>query len=212
MKPTKSQKKFLDSIYSTITGAIQSYNNQIQLLNHIELRLTKDGKPRKVFEDNFGLTGLPTKTDLKFAVQKHYVLVSVTNEAWLADVAFWVNVKFMDINSAVAELAGVPAQSGHWIAFKVDHKPASPEETLAMIRTAGVKFLKEQIAKAKKDLRTAKSEKFVQTVLNIGNSFRQFRNSVRQFRKFCMNYDTSPELYSFKHMITSSYVLDLITK
>ena len=205
MKPTKSQKQFLDRIYATITDAIQSYNNQIQLLNHIELRLTKDGKPRKVFEDNFGLTGLPTKTDLKFAVQKHYVLVSVTNEAWLADDAFCVNVMFRDINSAVAELSGVPEQDGHGISFHVDHMPASPAETLEMIRTAGVKFLQEKIAKAKKDLRTAKSEKFVQTVLNIGNS-------VRQFRKFCKDFEKAPELYSYKYRITDPDTLNMISQ
>ena len=204
MKPTKSQQQFIDSIYATITGAIQSYNNQIQLLNHIELRLTKDGKPRKVFEDNFGLTGLPTKTDHKFEVQKHYVLVSVTTEPW-SDYAVWVNVNYKDINPAVAELSGVPEQSGNWLAFKVDHKPTSPEETLAMIRTAGVKFLKERIAKAKKDLRTAKSEKFVQTVLNIGNS-------IRQFRKFCKDIDKAPELYSYKYLITDPDTLRMITQ
>lgn len=205
MKPTKSQKQFLDRIYSTITDDIRRYNNQIQLLNHIELRLTKDGKPRKVFEDNFGLTGLPTKIESKYATQKHYALVSVTNESWLADDSFRVNVKYMDINSVVAELSGVPEQSGSWIAFHVDHNPDSPAETLEMIRTAGVKSLKEKIATAKKDLRTAKSEKFVQAVLNIGNS-------VRQFRKFCKDYETTPGLYPYKYMITDPDVLDLITQ
>ena len=205
MKPTKSQKQFLDRIYSSITDAIQHYNNQIQLLNHIELRLTKDGKPRKVFEDNFGLTGLPTKIDNKYAAQKYYDLVSVSNTYWPLDHAVRINVKYRDINSVEAELSGVPAQPGSWIAFHVDHIPDSPAETLDLIKTAGVKFLQEKIAKAKKDLRTAKSEKFVQTVLNLGNA-------VRQFRKFCKDYDTTPELYSFKYMITDKDVLDLITK
>ena len=206
MKPTKSQKQFLDRIYSTITDAIRHYNNQIQVLNHIELRLTKDGKPRKVFQDNFGITGLPTKVDNKYAAQKYYALVSVTNPFYLNDAdAFRINVKYRDINSVEAELSGVPAQPGSWIAFHVDRQPDSPTETLDLIRTAGVKFLKDKIAKAKKDLRTAKSEKFVQTVLNLGNA-------VRQFRKFCKDYDTTPELYSFKYLITDPDVLDLITK
>ena len=205
MKPTKSQKQFLDRIYSSITDAIQHYNNQIEVLNHIELRLTKDGKPRKVFEDNFGLTGLPTKVDNKYAAQKYYALVSVSNTSWLADDSFRINIKYRGINSVEAELSGVPAQSGNWIAFNVDHIPDSPTETLDLIRTAGVKFLKEKIAKAKKDLRTAKSEKFVQTVLNLGNA-------VRQFRKFCKDYDTTPALYPYKYMITDPDVLDLITK
>ena len=205
MKPTKSQKQFLDRIYSSITDVIRHYNNQIQLLNHIELRLTKDGKPRKVFEDNFGLTGLPTKVDNKYATQKYYALVSVSNTSWLADDSFRINVKYRDINSVEAELSGVPSQPGNWIAFNVDHIPDSPAETLDLIRTVGVKFLKEKIAKAKKDLRTAKSEKFVQTVLNIGNS-------VRQFRKFCKDYETTPALYPYKYLITDPDVLDLITK
>ena len=205
MKPTKSQKQFLDRIYSTITDEIRRYNNQIQLLNHIELRLTKDGKPRKVFEDNFGITGLPTKVDNKYAAQKYYAIVSVTFTSWLDDPAFRINVKYRDINSVEAELSGVPEQPGSWIAFNIVHKPDSPAETLDLIRTAGVNFLKEKIAKANKDLRIAKSEKFVQTVLNIGNS-------VRQFRKFCKDYETTPGLYPYKYMITDPDVLDLITQ
>lgn len=205
MKPTKSQQKFLDNIYSDIDRKLQMYNDQIQLLNAIELRLTKDGKPRKEFADNFGIRGLPTKVENKYATQKHYALVSVTNESWLADDSFRVNVKYRNIDSNEAELSGVPEQSGNWIAFNVDHKPASPAETLDMIRTAGVKSLKEMIAKVKKDLRIAKSDKFVQTVLTIGNS-------VRQFRKFCKDYDTAPELYTLKYIITAPDTLDLITK
>lgn len=205
MKPTKSQKQFLDYVVNVIKGSILRYQDQIQLLKAIELRLTKDGKPRKEFADNFGIRGLPTKVESKYASQKHYALVSVTNKSWLADDSFRVNVKYRNINTDEADLSGVPEQSGNWIAFKVDHMPASPAETLDLIKTAGVKSLKEKIAKAKKDLRTAKSEKFVQTVLTIGNS-------VRQFRKFCQDYDTSPELYSFKYQITSSDVLEQITK
>lgn len=201
MKPTKSQKQFLDSIYSAISGSLQRYDDMIQVLNHIELRLTKDGKPRKVFEDNFGLPGLPTKVDNKYASLKHYVLVSADER----DDGALFTVRYRNIDKYESELSGVPEQAGNWITFKVDRMPTSPADALNMIMTYGIKSLQEKYGMARKDLRTAKSEKFVQTVLNIGNS-------VRQFRKFCMNYDTSPELYAFKYLITSSDVLDLITK
>jgi hypothetical protein len=205
MKPTKSQKKFLDYVVNTIKSSIRRYQDQIELLKAIELRLTKDGKPRKEFADNFGIRGLPTKVEAKYATQKHYALVSVTNESWLADDSFRVNVKYRNIDFIEAELSGVPEQSGNWIAFNVDHEPTTPEETLELIRTEGVKALREKIAKAKKDLRTASSDKFVQNIVTLGNS-------VRQLRNICNDCDKTPELYSFKYMFTAPDVLDQITK
>lgn len=201
MKPTKSQQQFLDSIYSAIAGSLQRYDDMIQVLNHIELRLTKDGRPRKVFEDNFGLPGLPTKVDSKYASLKHYVLVSAEEKA--DGVLF--SVRYRNIDKYEAELSGVPEQVGNWITFKVDRMPTSPADALNMIRTYGIKSLQEKYGMARKDLRIAKSEKFVQTVLNIGNS-------VRQFRKFCKDYETTPGLYPYKYMITDPDVLDLITQ
>lgn len=183
MKPTKNQKEYIQRAIRCAMHDVAYAEAQLVLLSKIELRPTKDGKDRKEFADNFGIKGLSTKTEpAPYSTAKRFLDIRRLTQTYAGHNSF-IEIRYCSIDKERSDLSGIPEMDGNWISVQVDHLPATPKETLDMIRTVGVKQVKERLAKFKKELKLAKSQQFADDIVALGNAFAKVRKRYGSVQK-----------------------------